>query len=200
MSDPIDFYFDFSSPYGYLAAKQIDGIAERHGRRVTWRPHLIGAVFPTTGSKPLLDIPLKGDYARRDLPRTARRLGIPFQLPTPFPFMSVAAARGFYWLSDSDPATAKELAMALYDRAFGDGGEISSAEAVIAVASGLGIDADELRAALNESAVKARLKAEVNAAIERGVFGSPYIVVDGEPFWGHDKLAEIDRWLETGGW
>jgi 2-hydroxychromene-2-carboxylate isomerase len=200
MSDPIDFYFDFSSPYGYLAAKQIDGIAERHGRRVTWRPHLIGAVFPTTGSKPLLDIPLKGDYARRDLPRTARRLGIPFQLPTPFPFMSVAAARGFYWLSDSDPATAKELAMALYDRAFGDGGEISSAEAVIAVASGLGIDADELRAALNESAVKARLKAEVNAAIERGVFGSPYIVVDGEPFWGHDKLAEIDSWLETGGW
>jgi 2-hydroxychromene-2-carboxylate isomerase len=151
MSDPIDFYFDFSSPYGYLAAKQIDGIAERHGRRVTC-------------------------------------------------FMSVAAARGFYWLSDSDPATAKELAMALYDRAFGDGGEISSAEAVIAVASGLGIDADELRAALNESAVKARLKAEVNAAIERGVFGSPYIVVDGEPFWGHDKLAEIDRWLETGGW
>jgi len=200
MPDPIDFYFDFSSPYGYLAAKRIEAIAARHGRSVTWRPHLIGAVFPTTGSKPLLDIPLKGDYARRDLPRTARHLGIPFQLPKPFPFMSVAAARAFYWLSDRDSAKAKELAMALYDRAFGAGEEISSAEAVIAVASGVGIDADELRDALNDPAVKERLKAEVNAAIGRGVFGSPYIVIDGEPFWGHDKLAEVDRWLETGGW
>jgi 2-hydroxychromene-2-carboxylate isomerase len=200
MTEPIDFYFDFSSPYGYLAAKRIEEIAARHGRSVNWHPHLIGAVFPTTGSKPLLDIPLKGDYARRDLPRTARRLGIPFRLPDPFPFMSVAAARAFYWLSDSDPDKAKKLAMALYDRAFGAGEEISSPEAVIAVASALGIDADALRDALNDPAVKGRLKQEVDAAIALGVFGSPYIVVDGEPFWGHDKLEEIDRWLEVGGW
>jgi len=200
MTEPIDFYFDFSSPYGYLAAKRIEEIAARHGRSANWHPHLIGAVFPTTGSKPLLDIPLKGDYARRDLPRTARRLGIPFRLPDPFPFMSVAAARAFYWVSDSDPDKAKKLAMALYDRAFGAGEEISSPEAVIAVASALGIDADALRDALNDPAVKGRLKQEVDAAIALGVFGSPYIVVDGEPFWGHDKLEEIDRWLEVGGW
>lgn len=200
MTEPIDFYFDFSSPYGYLAAKRIEEIAAKHGRSVNWHPHLIGAVFPTTGSKPLLDIPLKGDYARRDLPRTARRLGIPFRLPDPFPFMSVAAARAFYWLSDSDPDKAKKLAMALYDRAFGAGEEISSPGAVIAVASALGIDADALRDALNDPAVKGQLKQEVDAAIALGVFGSPYIVVDGEPFWGHDKLEEIDRWLEVGGW
>jgi len=200
MAEPIDFYFDFSSPYGYLAAKRIDDVAARHGRTVRWRPHLIGAVFPTTGSKPLLDIPLKGDYARHDLPRTARRLGIPFNPPAQFPFLSVAAARAFYWLSDRDAAKARELALALYDRAFGAGEEISSTEAVIGVAAGIGVDADALRAALNDPAVKARLKAEVDAAIERGVFGSPYIVVDGEPFWGHDKLEEIELWLETGGW
>jgi 2-hydroxychromene-2-carboxylate isomerase len=200
MPDPIDFYFDFSSPYGYLAATQIDEIAARHGRTVRWRPHLIGAVFPTTGSKPLLDIPLKGDYARHDLPRTAHRLGIPFRLPSPFPFMSVAAARAFYWLSDSDPDKARELAIALYDKAFGEGGDISGADAVIAIGTGLGVDANALRAALNDAAVKQRLKSEVDAAIARGVFGSPYIVVDGEPFWGYDKLAEIDAWLETGGW
>lgn len=200
MPEPIDFYFDFSSPYGYLAAKRIEEMAARHGRTVNWHPHLIGAVFQTTGSKPLLDIPLKGDYARRDLTRTARGLGIPFRLPEPFPFMSVAAARAFYWLFDSDPAKAKDLAMALYDRAFGAGEEISSAQAVIGVASGLGIDADALQQALNDPEVKDRLKQEVNAAIALGVFGSPYIVIDGEPFWGHDKLEEIGRWLETGGW
>lgn len=200
MPDPIDFYFDFSSPYGYLASKRIDAIAARHGRTVIWRPHLIGAVFPTTGSKPLLDIPLKGEYARRDLPRTARRLGIPFRLPDAFPFLSVPAARAFYWLADGDPAMAKALAAALYDRAFGQGEEISSADAVIAVASGLGVDAEALRTALGDPAVKARLKDEVDAAIARGVFGSPFIFVDGEPFWGHDKLEEVDLWLEKGGW
>lgn len=200
MADAIDFYFDFSSPYGYLAAKRIEAIAARHGRSVTWRPHLIGAVFPTTGSKPLLEIPLKGDYARIDLPRTARHLGVPFQLPGKFPFMSVAAARAFYWLDDSDQAKAKELALALYDRAFGEGEDISGAESVVAVAAGVGVDADDLRAALNDPAVKERLKAEVNAAIERGVFGSPFFFIDGEPFWGHDKLEEIDAWLDAGGW
>ena len=200
MSDPIEFYFDFSSPYGYLAAKRIEGLASRHGREVVWRPHLIGAVFPTTGAKPLLDIPMKGDYARHDLPRTARGQGIPFVLPKQFPFMSVAAARAYYWLADSDPAKAKELALAFYDRAFGEGEEIASSGAVIGVAAGVGVDAEALRVALGDPAVKGRLKQEVAAAIERGVFGSPFFFVDGEPFWGHDKLEELDRWLETGGW
>jgi len=200
MSAPIDFYFDFSSPYGYLASRVIDGVAARHGRSVTWRPHLIGAVFPTTGSKPLLDIPMKGDYARRDLARTARRMGVPFELPAQFPFLSVAAARAFYWLGDSDPARARDLAAALYNAAFGEGRDITDVDYVVDVAAGLGVDGEALRAALGDAAVKDRLKREVAVAIERGVFGSPYIIVDGEPFWGHDKLDEIDRWLETGGW
>ncbi len=200
MPGPIDFYFDFSSPYGYLTSKRIDGIAEKHGRTVNWRPHLIGTVFKTTGSQPLLNIPMKGDYARRDIARTARRHDIPFKLPKPFPFMSVAAARAFYWLHDRDPHRAKELARALYDAAFGKGHDISSAEAVIEVAAGLGVDRAELRAALGDPAVKERLKREVDNAVSQGAFGSPYIVIDGEPFWGNDKLGEIERWLETGGW
>lgn len=200
MSDPIDFYFDFSSPYGYLASRRIDGIAAKHGRAVAWRPHLIGAAFKTTGSQPLLDIPMKGDYARIDFARTARRYDIPFVFPARFPFLSVAAARAFYWLHDSDPAKATDLAKALYNAAFGEGRDIAGAETVIETAAGLGVDADALTAALADPAVKQRLKTEVAAALERGVFGSPYIFVDGEPFWGHDKLDEIDRWLETGGW
>ncbi len=71
---------------------------------------------------------------------------------------------------------------------------------MIEVASGQGVDADSLRAALGDPAVKERLKREVAAAVERGVFGSPFIFVDGEPFWGNDRLADVERWLETGGW
>lgn len=200
MPDPIDFYFDFSSPYGYLASRRIDMIAAKHGRAVAWRPHLIGAVFAKTGSQPLVNIPMKGDYARIDMPRTARLYGIPFNPPDKFPFLSVAAARAFYWLSDSDPAKAHDLAAALYIAAFGEGRDIASADNIVEIATGLGVDGEALREALGDPAVKARLKAEVAAAIERGVFGSPYIIVDGEPFWGNDKLEEIDRWLETGGW
>jgi 2-hydroxychromene-2-carboxylate isomerase len=68
------------------------------------------------------------------------------------------------------------------------------------VAARLGVDKDQLRQALEEPAVKERLRAEVDAAIERGVFGSPYIVIDGEPFWGSDRLDQVEKWLETGGW
>jgi 2-hydroxychromene-2-carboxylate isomerase len=96
MSAPIDFYFDFSSPYGYLAAEQIDALGARHGRDVVWRPILLGVVFQQTGGQPLLNIPLKGGYARHDLARSARLLGLPFKLPDSFPFMSVAACRAYY--------------------------------------------------------------------------------------------------------
>jgi 2-hydroxychromene-2-carboxylate isomerase len=200
MAEPIEFYFDFSSPYGYLAAQKIDGIGERHGREVAWKPFLLGAVFKTTRSEPLLGIPMKGDYARIDLPRAARLMGVPFTLPSPFPFMSVAACRAFYWLSDRDPATAKALAKRIIDAAFGAGRDMSGAVAVLEVAAGLDVDPGELGAALQDQAVKDRLRIEVEQGIEKGVCGSPFVFVDGEPFWGHDRLDHVDRWLETGGW
>lgn len=200
MPAAIDFYFDFSSPYGYLAAERIDALAEKHGREVAWRPILLGAVFPQTGSQPLLNIPLKGDYARRDMERSARLLGVPFRLPPSFPFMSVAACRAFYWLRDRDPAQAVALAKALYRAAFAEGQPIDSAESVVAVATSLGEDGGKLAAALKDPAVKQRLREEVEAAISKGVFGSPLIVVDGEPFWGQDRLDHVDLWLQRGGW
>ncbi len=200
MAEPIEFYFDFSSPYGYLAAQRIDEIGARHGRDVAWKPFLLGATFKETGLKPLVEIPLKGDYAKHDLQRSARLLGVPIREPKHFPFMSVAASRAVYWLMDRDASLAKRLAKRLYDTAFGEGRDISSAEAVIAVAEEIGIDREQLGAALQNPAVKERLRAEVEAGKAKGVFGSPYIIVDGEAFWGSDRLDQVDRWLETGGW
>jgi len=200
MAAPIDFYFDFSSPYGYLAAHVIDDLGARHGRAVAWRPMQLGAVFKVSGQQPLLNIPLKGDYAKRDLPRTARLMGLPFTMPEQFPFMSVAACRAFYWLVDDDAAAARALALALYNRAFAEGQPIAQAPDVVAVAASLGHDPETVRAALQDPAVKNRLRTDVDAAIERGVFGSPFIFVDDEPFWGVDHLSQVERWLETGGW
>jgi 2-hydroxychromene-2-carboxylate isomerase len=200
MAAPIDFYFDFSSPYGYFASVRIEEIAAKHGRSVVWRPFLLGAVFKITGQQPLPTIPLKGSYAKHDLSRTARLFGAPFKLPTRFPIAGQAPSRAYYWTADRDATQARMLAQALFRAYFAEDRDISNPEVTANVAAKLGVNRDELLHALNDQAVKERLKNEVDAAIERGVFGSPYIVVDGEPFWGSDRLDQVDRWLETGGW
>jgi 2-hydroxychromene-2-carboxylate isomerase len=195
MLNAIDFYFDFSSPYGYFASTKIDDIAARHGREVTWRPILLGAVFKITGQQPLPTIPLKGSYVKHDLARMARSFRVPFRLPTKFPVAGQAPSRAFYWVGDRDPALAKRLAQALYRAYFAEDRDISSPEVTANVAAKLGLARDDVLQALNDTAVKERLKTEVDAAIERGVFGSPYIVIDGEPFWGADRLEQVERWL-----
>jgi 2-hydroxychromene-2-carboxylate isomerase len=200
MANPIDFYFDFSSPYGYFASTKIDDLAAKHGRAVIWRPILLGAVFKITGGQPLATIPLKSSYSAHDMARTARLLNVPFKLPAKFPASGIAPSRAFYWVGDKDPALAKKLAQALYHAYFAEDRDISSPEVTGNVAAKLGVDKGELTQALNDTAVKERLRTEVDAAIERGVFGSPYIVIDGEPFWGADRLDQVDRWLATGGW
>jgi len=200
MANPIDFYFDFSSPYGYFASTKIDDIAAKHGRGVVWRPILLGAVFKITGQQPLPTIPLKGSYTAHDLARSARLLKVPFKLPTKFPIAGQAPSRAFYWVGDRDPALARKFAHALYHAYFAEDRDISNPEVTANVAAKLGMDKTELTQALNDPAVKERLRIEVDAAIERGVFGSPYIVIDGEPFWGSDRLDQVERWLETGGW
>jgi 2-hydroxychromene-2-carboxylate isomerase len=200
MTAPIDFYFDFSSPYGYFAAASIDDIAARHGRTVSWRPILLGAVFKITGQQPLPTIPLKGTYAKRDLERSARLLGLPFRLPDPFPISSTAPSRAFYSVTDSDPQLARTLARALYSAYFAEGRDISAPQVTIDVAAKLGVDKDMMTQALNDAAVKDRLRREVDAAIARGVFGSPYIIIDDEPFWGADRFDQVEKWLSTGGW
>ena len=200
MPQPIEFYFDFSSPYGYLASTQIDPLAEKYGRTVTWKPFLLGVVFKVSGSKPLVDLPLKGDYFLRDFQRSAGFYGVPFKLPPGFPFAPIAASRAYYWLVDRDPELAKRLAKIVYHAGLGIGRDVASVDVIAELAAPLGIKADELKAALNDQAVKDRLRAEVDAAVARKVFGSPYIVVDGEPFWGSDRLEQVDKWLATGGW
>ncbi len=196
----IDFYFDFSSPYGYLASERIEALAARHGREVNWRPILLGPAFKASGNAPLVGQPMKGEYSIRDFLRTAKFLGIPFQMPTPFPIGTQNAARAFYWMQDRDLPQAKALAQALYRAYFADGRDITGADTVVAIAVALGIPGAELSAALADNAIKERLKREVEASLAAGVFGSPYIVVDNEPFWGNDRLDQVDAWLRTGGW
>jgi 2-hydroxychromene-2-carboxylate isomerase len=200
MAAPIDFYFDFSSPYGYFAAQKIDALAAKFGRSVDWHPILLGVVFKQTGSAPLTEVPMKGDYARHDFERSARfHGGIAFRMPAKFPIASQAPARIVMWQKGVDPARAASVAKVLYRAYFVEGADISDPETAVEVAGKEGLDRAAARAAINDPAIKDALKREVEQAIARGVFGSPFVIVDGERFWGMDRLDQVERWLASGG-
>ena len=196
----IAFYFDFSSPYGYFASARIDDIAARHGRAVEWHPILLGAVFRITNQAPLAAIPLKGDYSLHDWKRCARLLQLPFQAPDPFPIAAAAPARLFYWARREHPDHAVPLAKALFTAYFGENRDISGPAVCATVADKCGLSPDAAISAMQATAGREHLRGAIDAAVGRGVFGSPYFIVDGEPFWGADRIDQLDRWLTTGGW
>ncbi len=195
---PVEFFYDFNSPYGYVAAHKIEALAAKHGRTVDWKPFLLGAVFKVTGALPLPHVPMKGDYARHDFARSARFHDVTYNPPADFPFSPVAASRAVYWAKGQGKAA--EMTLALYNAALGDAQDIAGPEAVVEIAAAAGFDGDALAAGLQDSAVKEQLKNVTDDAISREIFGSPFMVVDGEAFWGADRLDMVDRWLETGGW
>lgn len=198
MTEPIDFYFDFSSPYGYFASTRIDAIAERYGRTVRWHPVLLGVVFKTTGAQPLPLVPLKGEYALRDFERTARFHDIPYRRPAKFPMATQLAARAMLWVQEQHgEARAVEFAQAVYRAYFADGADIGEPPVIAAVAAALDLDGAAVVGGAGEPAIKDRLKAEVDAAIARGVFGSPFVIADSESFWGFDRFDQLDAWLEN---
>ncbi|MGH8799148.1 MAG: 2-hydroxychromene-2-carboxylate isomerase [Casimicrobiaceae bacterium] len=200
MPAPLEFYFDFSSPYGFLASERIEAIAARHARGIVWHPILLGAVFKQTGAVPLTQVPLKGDYAKRDFARSARLHGVAFRMPSLFPIPTQAPARIVLWLERQQPALAVGALHALYRGFFVDDVDISNPDRAAAVVARSGVDEAAARAAVDDPAIKDALKAENEKAIAAGVFGSPFVVVDGEPFWGMDRLEQVDRWLASGGW
>jgi 2-hydroxychromene-2-carboxylate isomerase len=195
----IDFWFDFSSPYSYIASEWIEATAARHGRTVRWHAILLGATFQVAELKSPVSYPLKREYSLRDFERSARYAGVPLTMPEKFPIPTQNAARIFWWQHDTQGADAASRWAHHGLRAFfARGADLSDAAVLKAVAAEHGIDATQAEAVWNEPTWKARLKAENDAAIAAGVFGAPFFMVDGEPFWGNDRRPQIERWLEKG--
>lgn len=200
MNNPIEFYFDFSSPYGYLASTQIDALANRFDRSVVWRPFLVGTSFKLTGRKPLLEVPLVREYMAHDVERFARLLEIPFTLPDRFPIAAITASRGFYWLKQQDAELATSFAKRVYHAYFAKNQDITSKEVLAELASSLRVDRDQWTTEVQSQSIKDRFREENDRALERGVFGSPFIIVDDEAFWGADRLSQVEQWLSRSGW
>ena len=198
MPAAIDFYFDFSSPYSYIASEWIEALAARHGRTVDWKAILLGATFQAAQLKSPVDYPIKREYSMHDFERSARFAGVPLNIPEGFPIPTQNAARVFWWLRDKRDTTASQWARHCLRAYFARGVDLSNTSRLKELAAEFGIDANEAEAVWTDPQWKARLKAANDAAIAAGVFGAPFFVIDKEPFWGNDRRPQIERWLEKG--
>jgi 2-hydroxychromene-2-carboxylate isomerase len=198
----LHFYFDFISPFGYFASLRIEALAAKHGRTVQWHSMLLGvSVLKVMGLKPLLDTPLKGDYIRRDAKRYMRRHGLQMQRDLDAPVMDPrAAGRAFHWVKHHRPELAAPLAHTIYHAYWAEGQDLSKAEAVAAITLPTGIDSAWLLAGIQTDEAGQLLRSAVDSSLKLGVFGSPTVVVDSEPFWGVETFDLLDDWLAKGGW
>ncbi|HJW11451.1 MAG TPA: 2-hydroxychromene-2-carboxylate isomerase [Albitalea sp.] len=194
----IDFYFDFSSPYSYIASEWVEALAARHGRTVNWKAILLGVTFQAAELKSPVFYPIKREYSFHDFERSARFAGVPLHIPQKFPIPTQNAARLFWWLHDKSDLTASQWARHCLRAYFARGVDLSDVTSLKALAAEFGLDPEQAERVWSDPEWKARLKAVNDAAIAAGVFGAPFFVIDGEPFWGNDRRPQIERWLEKG--
>lgn len=200
MTPSLDFYFDFSSPYAYLTAARLDTLLAERRVTANWRPILLGAVFKVTGQPLLVDVPLLGAYAIRDMARCARRHRIAFRMPERFPLATMAAARAYYAFEPDDRDGSHAFARNVMAAYFAEGRDITDLEVLASIATGCGLDGGTLAERIADPAIRQRLRSETETAIDRGVCGAPFLFVGNEPFWGNDRLGEALDWLDGGGW
>ena len=197
----IEFYFDPISPFAYLGSVQIERVAARLGREVDWKPVLIGVtVLKVMGLKPVPETPLKGPYMQQDAVRLAEYFDVPFRYHGLKGINALAALRAFLMLKQRDAALAKSFARRIFDRLWVRGLNITPPEAVAEEASALGIDAQALLRDIETDHAKGTLKQAVDAAIQKGVFGVPWLVVDGQPIWGVDRMWMVEHWARHHSW
>jgi 2-hydroxychromene-2-carboxylate isomerase len=187
---PLQFWFEFASTYSYPAAMRIGARASAAGIAVEWRPFLLGPIFQAQGwnDSPFNVYPVKGRYMWRDLERICDKEGLPLQRPSRFPRPSLIAARAA--CVGADESWGPDFVRAVYHANFAEDREIGEAEVIGAILTGLGLDAESVLTRAQGPDVKAHLRANTDEAIALGIFGAPSFVVDGELFWGNDRLED----------
>lgn len=196
MASALDFYFDFSSPYGYFASTRINEIAQKYGRRVDWHPFAGEAFKPSNSGTSLVQNPAKRAYVERDYVRSATFHKIPFKIPTIFPLDTRYASRAVMWTESKfgeDKGIA--LAQAIFKAYYVEDRNIGDPVTIVAIGESIGMNGTELSEGMSNSFTKEQVRAEIDLATAKGVFGSPFVLFDGEPFWGFDRLDQLEAAL-----
>jgi 2-hydroxychromene-2-carboxylate isomerase len=187
----IDFWFDYTCPYAYLGSTQVEAVARRTGRTLTWKPMLLGGVFKAHATPQRLFetlSPAKAAHNARDLALQAERCGVALRMPAGHPFRSVEALRATI-ATGCDP----RVIHGFYRAYWVDNRPVSDVSVMRDVLSAAGHDADAVLARLGDDALRDSLRARTDEAIALGVFGAPAYLVDGvELYWGQDRTRLFD--------
>ena len=197
-SRTLEFWFDFSSPFAYLGAARVEGVAARAGSRVAYRPFLLGGVFHAVGTPnvPLFEMPeAKRRHATADMFRWATRFGTPLGFPSRFPMNTVKPLRMVLALPEEQRAP---FVNAVFRAYWAEDRDISDSATLVDLATSVGLDGRELAARTSDEALKSALRQATDEAVRRGIFGAPSFFVDDLLFWGQDRLDLVERALT--GW
>ena len=188
MPTAIEFLFDFGSPTTYLAHTQLPRIAEETGARVDYVPVLLGGVFKATGNQSPVMVPAKGRWMGQDIQRFARRYGVPFKFNPHFPINTLALMRGAVAFQMKQPQRFMPYVDAVFRAIWVEPTNLGDPAVLAATLEAAGFKADEFQALIGDADVKARLIANTEAAVARGMFGAPTFFVGQEMHFGQDRL------------
>jgi len=197
MARTVEFWFDVGSPAAYLAWHRLPKIAKEAGAQIDYRPMLLGGVFQATSNQSPMMVPAKGKWMQRDLARFARRGGTEFRHNPHFPINTLTLMRGAVALQMQGDARMLPYVDAVYRAIWADERNMNDPQVVGAVLQQAGFDPQALLALTAEPEVKERLKTVTAEAVQRGVFGAPTFFVDGEMYWGQDRLDWVEEALKT---
>lgn len=198
MSKVVDYYFSPISPWTYLGHARFADIAKRHGAGINVKPVDFGKVFPVSGGLPLAKrAPQRQAYRMVELKRFRGHLGMPLNLqPKFFPVPADLAAQFIVAAGRAGGSdAAMRLAGAVLRACWAEERNVADADTLGAICTEQGMDAAALAAAAQSDAVKAAYEGNTQEAIARNVFGAPSYVIDGEIFWGQDRLEFVERAL-----
>jgi 2-hydroxychromene-2-carboxylate isomerase len=198
MSKHVDYYVSLMSPWTYLGSARFEAMAAKHGATVTVWPVDFGQVFPASGGLPLAKrAPQRQAYRMMELKRWRAHLGVPIQLePKFFPGNELPAARSVIAVREKlDGAKAMTLAHAVLRGVWEQDKNVADPETLAGIIAGVGLDPKQVLALAETPEIVARREADTKRAIDLGVFGAPSFVIDGEIFWGQDRLDFVDRKL-----
>jgi len=194
MGNKVEFYFDFRSPYTYIASTRIEKICEDNGAELEWKPFLLGGVFNEIGSTPAIQIDNKFNFLKKDVIQSSKFYGVELNFPELFPLNSVRSMRGAFAAQEKGKLV--DYSHEMFRLYWTEGIDLSRADILGEAVSKIGIDTEWFVNRIAEQDIKDKLRDETNTAIERGVFGAPTMFVDDQMFWGNDRLDFLDRYLK----
>lgn len=191
MPGALRLYLDFASPYSYFALRPLARLAEEHGRTLELRPILLWAVFKQQGVVNPLEKPARRRYFLEDVIRSAEFFGLPFRIPEPLQISAHLAGRLYHAWTATRPQDGLRLASEIFEAFFARSGDITDLAVLAALPCLAGETPDAIRAMIDAPEGRQRLGEAVDEACAANITGVPFMTLDGESFFGADRLPQI---------